>query len=99
MENISIIIPVHNEEESVIGLAEEVESSFKDSPFEWEVIWVNDGSRDSTRTVLEAFLSRHHRHEIINLPKQCGQSAAVLAGIQIAKFELIGTLDGDGQNV
>lgn len=98
MENISIVVPVFNEEENVLRLAAEINDVFCEQDFTWEVIWVNDVSTDKTRYVLEKFIQQNHQHKLVNLKKQSGQSAAVLIGIHHSQHNLIATLDGDGQN-
>ena len=98
MQNLSVIIPIYNEEENVLTLAKEIEDTFRQVKFNWEVIWVDDYSSDSTADYLHSLPAINKRHRIVLLPTRCGQSAAVLNGIQVAKFPLIGTLDGDGQN-
>jgi dolichol-phosphate mannosyltransferase len=98
MNGLSIIIPVFNEQENVTYLAEEIEHTFKHVDFNWEVIWVDDFSDDLTKTSLQKYATEKKRHRIISLPQRSGQSAAVLNGVQISNYSLIGTLDGDGQN-
>lgn len=98
MENLSIVIPVHDESKNVLKLANEIEAAFSMAKFDWEVIWVNDCSKDDTQNVLVTYSKSHPKHTVIHLHHQSGQSAAVLSGIYNSKFSLIGTLDGDGQN-
>lgn len=98
MENISIVIPVYNEEENVLKLAAEINQAFSEQDYAWEVIWVNDVSTDRTKFVLEQFISHNSQHRLVNLKHQSGQSAAVLIGIHSSQYNLIATLDGDGQN-
>jgi len=94
----SLVIPVFNEEESVAALALEVEEALGDA-LDWECLWVDDGSRDGTRAALRQVLARNPRHRLLALAANSGQSAALLAGFREARGELLGMMDGDGQNV
>ena len=94
---ITVVVPVKNEVENLASLIEEICCSLKDiEPF--EIIYVDDGSEDDTPIRLKELVKefselRAYRHEIC-----CGQSAAILTGVQMAKGEVIVTIDGDGQN-
>jgi dolichol-phosphate mannosyltransferase len=96
--DISIIIPVLNEEDSILQLAREVEQTFEDSPWEWECVWVDDGSTDQTPDRLEILNLRQPRHRYVQLDGTHGQSAALAAGFGQASGEILATLDGDLQN-
>lgn len=92
---ISIVIPVKNEEETLPGLAREIDAAFAGQGYSWEVVWVDDGSTDRSRELMKA-LPRPHRW--IGLDRNHGQSAAFAAGFRAARGTWVGTLDGDGQN-
>lgn len=92
---ISIVIPVKNEEETIPGLAAEIDDAFRAQDYAWEVVWVDDGSTDRSRALMQA-LPAPHRY--IALDRNHGQSAAFMAGFRAARATWIGTLDGDGQN-
>ena len=94
----SLIVPVFREEESVEALALEVESALADT-VDWECLWVDDGSTDRTAAILNRLTERQPRHRVLRLARNSGQSAALLAGFAAARGALLGTLDGDGQNV
>lgn len=98
MNNLSIVVPVFNEEDNVIQLAQEMELAFQWVDFQWEVIWVDDRSDDKTAENLHAYTLKNPHHKLIRMPERRGQSAAVLSGIRCTRYPLIGTLDGDGQN-
>jgi dolichol-phosphate mannosyltransferase len=93
---LSVVIPVCNEEANVLPLAREIAVALAGRPF--EILFVDDGSTDATATqVLEA------RREIPSVrllrhSRRSGQSAAVHSGVRHARAEWIATLDGDGQN-
>jgi len=98
MTDISVIIPVLNEEENILPLALELTDVFEDKSWKWECVWVDDGSTDRTTDRLEHIANADRRHRYLILEKHSGQSAALRAGFQAARGTIICTLDGDGQN-
>ena len=95
---ISIIIPVFNEGESIGYLLDEVINVMHANKLHFEVIVVNDGSQDNTSTVLEELNIKIRELVVISLRKNYGQTAAMAAGFDNAKGEIVITLDGDLQN-
>lgn len=94
---ISVVIPVYNEEDNVEPLAEEIKSRLEGVvPF--EMIFVDDASTDQTNSRLLTLSKKIKNLRIIQHQSNAGQSAALLSGIQSAKYDWIATLDGDGQN-
>lgn len=93
---LSIIIPLYNEAENILPLANKIEENLKG--ISWQCIWVNDGSTDKTVEFLEKLNQRNPQHEFINLQKNYGQSAALKTGFDHAEGKYFSTLDGDGQN-
>lgn len=98
MTDISVIIPVLNEEENILPLALELTDVFEDKSWKWECVWVDDGSTDRTTDRLEHIANADRRHRYLILEKHSGLSAALRAGFQAARGTIICTLDGDGQN-
>jgi dolichol-phosphate mannosyltransferase len=92
--DLSIIIPVNNEEFSIPLLAKEIENELVGS-FVYEVIWVDDGSKDNSWLKIQALGGANKG---IKLFKNYGQSSAMMAGILNAKGDFILTMDGDLQN-
>ena len=95
MENFSIVIPVHNEMENIPILAGEIESALSLLECNWECIWVDDGSTDISWKEIKK-LSQIHKG--LKLSRNFGQSSAIMAGCDEARFDLIVTLDSDLQN-
>ena len=95
---LSIIIPVKDEKDNIVGLAEELNDAMVSVAYPWECIWVDDGSTDTTLRELEKICTASSRHRFLSFSKNYGQSAALYAGFRFAKGRLLGTLDGDGQN-
>ncbi len=96
--DISVVIPIKNEEENALLLAEEVNNAFKSQSWEWECIWIDDGSTDKSNEILTAISEKNPRHKLITLEENAGQSAAFHAGFHAAKGKIIATIDGDRQN-
>ena len=95
---ISIIIPVYNESESIGFLLEEVISVMESHKLIFELIVVNDGSKDNTHQVLKQLTLKIKELSVISLRKNYGQTAAMSAGFDNSKGDIVITLDGDLQN-
>jgi glycosyltransferase involved in cell wall biosynthesis len=91
---ISLVVCVFNEEENILPLAEQIINALEG--FDFEAIFVDDGSTDSTREKIREI--KDNRFLIVELKKNYGQSSALQAGIDMATGEYIVTLDGDLQN-
>ena len=95
---ISVIIPVFNEGESIGYLLDEVLNVMQNNKLNCELIVVNDGSNDNTSTVLDELTIKIKELSVISLRKNYGQTAAMAAGFDNSKGEIVITLDGDLQN-
>jgi dolichol-phosphate mannosyltransferase len=94
---ISVVVPVCNEEENVAPLAREIAAALTGKAF--EALFVDDGSTDGTAAaVLAARAAGIPQLRLLKHSFRSGQSAAVSTGVRHARAEWIGTLDGDGQN-
>ncbi len=89
---LSVIVPVYNEEENVAILQRELNEAL--SSFDYEIIFVDDGSRDETAARIQA----GPRVRVLRFEKNAGQSAALYAGLQAARGEIAALIDGDLQN-
>ncbi|MCP4547969.1 MAG: glycosyltransferase family 2 protein [bacterium] len=96
--DISIIVPVYNEEESAPVLAREISDAFNSQPRTWECLWIDDGSSDGTLAGLRELHEREPRHHFVALKGNFGQSAAMAVGFRTAQGRILATLDGDLQN-
>lgn len=96
--DVSIVIPLYNEEESVDALHEEVTAAAEGLGREYELILVDDGSRDGTRAKLRALCVRDPRVKAVFFRRNYGQTAAIQAGFDHARGRVVITLDGDLQN-
>src|SRR5574337_149279 len=95
---LSIVIPFCNEEENVRPLHDQIATALGDFRQPYEVIAVDDGSTDRTLAVLEAIVKGDPRWRVVVLRRNFGQTAALSAGFDHAKGDVIVTLDGDLQN-
>jgi len=96
--DISLVIPVYNEEESLPVLFAEVMETLEKLPEAFEIIFVDDGSSDRSRSLLREFAEKEKRVRIVAFANNCGQSAAFAAGFGIARGEVVVTMDADLQN-
>jgi glycosyltransferase involved in cell wall biosynthesis len=95
---VSIVIPVYNEEANVAELVERVGAALTRSGKSFELICIDDGSRDATASMLESLAATRPWLKPLYLIRNYGQSAALQAGFDAAQGEIIVTLDGDLQN-
>jgi dolichol-phosphate mannosyltransferase len=96
--DISVIVPVFNEADNILPLAQEIAAAFASVPRSWELIFVDDGSTDSTWEKIQAAHKSDARVRGLRHEKNCGQSAALWTGIQHTTAPVLATLDGDRQN-
>ena len=95
---LSIVIPVFNEEENIPLLADEIRRALEPQGIVYEVIAVDDGSTDGSWARLEAVRAADPRWILVALRRNFGQTAALSAGFDHARGEVIVPLDGDLQN-
>ncbi|MBX3510119.1 MAG: glycosyltransferase family 2 protein [Hyphomonadaceae bacterium] len=92
----SVVVPVHNEAGNAAALAREIAAALDGRSY--EMIFVDDASRDDTRAELAALMSELPQLRVLGHRKNAGQSRAVRTGVVAARAPVVGTLDGDGQN-
>jgi glycosyltransferase involved in cell wall biosynthesis len=97
-ETLSILIPVFNEEGNLSMLYEKLASALKKAGKAYEIIFVDDGSSDGSLEVLLDLRERNPNIKIISLSRNFGQTAALSAGIDFSKGDIIIPMDGDLQN-
>jgi glycosyltransferase involved in cell wall biosynthesis len=96
---LSLVVPVFNEEESVGPLVDRICSAMADYPDRWELVLIDDGSTDATLVNARQHVGRDGLSlKIVALQRNFGQTAAMQAGIDTATGRLIATMDGDLQN-
>ena len=94
---ISLVIPVYNEEENLHVLMERIRPVMQGMGRPHEIIFVDDGSRDSSLAILKGFASEPEV-KVVELVRNYGQHAAILAGFSVVTGDIIITLDADLQN-
>lgn len=97
---LSVVVPLYNEADNVALLIRRIDEALADYPAPWELILVDDGSSDATVANVWQALARGGQVHIrlLELQRNFGQTAAMQAGIDAARGEVIATLDGDLQN-
>ena len=95
---ISLVIPVFNEEESLEILAAEIREALGPTGRSYEVLYVDDGSKDRSPEILARLLAADPRVRVLRQRRNAGQSAAFDAGFRAARGEFVVTLDADLQN-
>lgn len=96
--DISIVIPLFNEEDSLPELHERlvrVMGSFKET---WEIIYIDDGSYDSSPALLKSFYQKEKKTKVLRLSHNYGQQAALMAGFEYCRGSTVITMDADLQN-
>ena len=92
MSDVSVVVPLYNEEQSVAMLQRELADAL--TGLDYEIIFVDDGSRDET----VARIAANPRTRVLHFEKNAGQSAAIFAGLQAIRSEVAVLIDGDLQN-
>ncbi len=95
---LSVVIPIFNEEGNIERLYRELTDTLRDIGREYEVIAINDGSRDRSYDMLNAVQARDARWHIIHFRRNFGQTAAIAAGFDAARGDIVVTMDADLQN-
>lgn len=96
--DVSVVIPLLNEEENIPILYEELTQTLAKTKFEYELVFVDDGSSDSSLAILEKLQQNDSHICVISLRKNFGQTAAMSAGFDMADGEVIIAMDADLQN-
>jgi dolichol-phosphate mannosyltransferase len=98
MPTIDLVVPVYNEQEGILSFHEALEATRMPEGLSRRYIYVDDGSKDDTPTLLERLATDNPRVSLIRLSRNFGHQAALTAGLDSAQADLILTMDGDGQH-
>ncbi|MCF4102092.1 glycosyltransferase family 2 protein [Gillisia sp. M10.2A] len=93
----TIIVPLYNEAENLIRVEEKLASYIQKAPIKTSVLFVNDGSKDNSLTLVEDICQRNEAFHFISFDRNRGLSAAIKAGIDYCKAPLVGYIDSDLQ--
>jgi glycosyltransferase involved in cell wall biosynthesis len=96
--DLSIVIPLFNEEESLPELTDWIEKVMKDNNFDYEIIFVDDGSNDNSWQVIENLKAKNNRIKAIKFRRNYGKAAGLHIGFTYAKGKVIVTMDADLQD-
>lgn len=98
--DISVVLPVHNEADNLEPLYDELLAALGALDASWEILAINDGSRDDSLAILQAIAGRHtdKRLRIIDFTRNFGQTAALACGFHQARGRIIIPMDADRQN-
>ncbi len=96
--DISVLVPVLNEEESLPELNERIQRALESMGRSYEIIYINDGSTDNTQNLLEGFRALNPRIKVVEFNRNYGQHMALFAGFERAVGKTMVTIDADLQN-
>lgn len=97
MTRLSVVVPIYNEEGNIYDLYLSIIDALKEKMGSYEIVLVNDGSRDQSAVLLNEIARMDSAVKVIHFEKNYGQTAAIWAGIKSSKGELIALMDGDLQ--
>jgi glycosyltransferase involved in cell wall biosynthesis len=95
---LSVISPVYNEEKNLYLLYKKLTLELKNLHLSWEIIFVNDGSKDRSGEILQDLAKENIKVKVIEFSRNFGQTAAIVAGIKNSKGRIIIVIDSDLQN-
>src|SRR5215469_9885480 len=95
--DLSVVIPVRNEAPNIAPLVREITAALE-GRLDYEIVYVDDGSRDETAAAVRALAREVPRLRLLRHRRSFGQSTAIRTGVKAARAPWIATLDGDGQN-
>ena len=95
---LSLVVPAYNEEESIQAFIDTIDQELAPLRDQLEIVFVNDGSRDKTRQVIEAVIEKDPRVTLINLARNFGKEAAMTAGLFHARGDAVIPMDVDLQD-
>jgi len=96
--DVSIVVPLYNEEGNIRELYRELSAVLADSQFSYEIVFINDGSSDRTGALAKEISSNDTHVVLVNFRRNFGQTAAMSAGFDYSRGDIIVTMDGDLQN-
>ena len=96
--DLSVVVPLYNEEDSIELLHRRISDALRDTELDYEILFVDDGSRDRTMECASALAKQDPRLRVVEFRSNYGQTPAMAAGIDLAVGRIIATMDGDLQN-
>jgi len=96
--DLSVLIPVYNEAESLPELHDRLTAALDDLDLEWEVVLANDGSSDGSAVLLDQIAGADPRFKVVHLRRNFGQTAALMAALDFSRGDVVVMMDADLQN-
>ena len=98
MPNLSFVIPAYNEQDSLLQLHQEIVSVAAENSYDYEIVFVDDGSTDDTWKIIESLSNENDEVKAIKFRGNYGKAAALRAGAKLSTGELVITMDADLQD-
>ncbi len=98
MPNLSFVIPAYNEQDSLVQLHQEIAAVAAENSYDFEIVFIDDGSTDDTWKVIESLSSGHEEVKAIKFRGNYGKASALRAGAKMTTGQLIVTMDADLQD-
>ncbi len=95
---VDIVVPLYNEEDAITAFHQQLVGVINSHPYDFQIFYVNDGSKDNTSEVLQGICDRDARITVIELSRNFGHQSALTAGMDVANGDFVITMDGDGQH-
>ena len=95
---VDIVVPVYNEEQAITNFHQQLIDSISSLPFQFSIIYIDDGSSDRTLTQLQKIAETDQNVMVIELSRNYGHQAALTSGMDFADADYVITLDGDGEH-
>ena len=95
---VSVVVPIYNEEELIVSFHEAVAGALRNIAEDWEVVYVNDGSIDSSLVLLKGLQAVDSHVVVVELSRNWGHMGAISAGLQTARGRAVILMDGDFQD-
>ncbi|SHE85986.1 Glycosyltransferase involved in cell wall bisynthesis [Desulfacinum infernum DSM 9756] len=95
---VSVVVPAHNEAEGIVGTLKEIARVLASCGVKWEIIVVDDGSRDGTFDRVRDLAAREGRIKALRFSRNFGKESAILAGLRVARGQAVITMDADLQH-
>lgn len=95
---ISVVVPIYNEQETIVALHQAMQEAMNSTGEDWEVVYVNDGSEDDSLFLLRQQQMLDPHVVVVELSRNWGHQGALSAGLQVARGDAVVTMDGDLQD-
>lgn len=96
--SLTITVPIFNEEQNIVPLYDKTRAAMESLGLPWELVLVDDGSRDGSPALLDKIAAEDSRVTVVHFARNYGQTAAMMAGMDYARGDVIVPMDGDLQN-